>query len=77
MRFGKALAVATVVALLAAGCGGGGDEDAAAGKITLTVKTFGQFGYDDLIKSYEASHPGIQVKQENIAKLADYTPKLQ
>ncbi|GAA1584490.1 ABC transporter substrate-binding protein [Kribbella sancticallisti] len=78
MRLWKALAVgtATAVVLLAAGCGSG-EEEAEAGKVTLTVKTFGQFGYDDLIKSYQASHPDIVVKQENIAKLADYTPKLQ
>lgn len=76
MRLGKALAAAMAIALLATGCGGA-DEDAAGGQVTLTVKTFGQFGYDELITSYEASHPGIKVKQENIAKLADYTPKLQ
>ncbi len=62
--------------LLATGCGGGEDE-AADGKVTLTVKTFGQFGYDELFKAYEASHPDIRVKEDNIAKLVDYTPKLQ
>lgn len=77
MRCGKALTVTTAVALLVAGCGGKSGDDAAAGTVTLTVKTFGQFGYDDLITQYESSHPGIKVKQENIAKLADYTPKLQ
>lgn len=81
MRVRRALAVTTAavlsVALLAAGCGGGDGEQAADGKVTLTIKTFGQFGYEDLIKTYESSHPGIQVKLENIAKLADYTPKLQ
>jgi cellobiose transport system substrate-binding protein len=78
MRWRKALAVGLGVTLLAAGCGGGdGDETAAGGTITLTVKTFGEFGYDELIKQYEASHTGIKVKQENIAQLGDYTPKLQ
>jgi cellobiose transport system substrate-binding protein len=77
MRYGKALTVATAVALLVAGCGGKSGDEAAGGTVTLTVKTFGQFGYDDLITQYESSHPGIKVKQENIAKLADYTPKLQ
>jgi cellobiose transport system substrate-binding protein len=78
MRCGKALTVAAAaVALLVAGCGGKSGDDAAAATVTLTVKTFGQFGYDDLITQYESAHPGIKVKQENIAKLADYTPKLQ
>ncbi|TDD49500.1 extracellular solute-binding protein [Kribbella antibiotica] len=72
-------AIGTAVALVAvAGCGGSGGDDAAAdGTITLTVKTFSQFGYEDLYKEYEASHPGIKIKADNIAKLADYTPKLQ
>ncbi|MFI5731108.1 extracellular solute-binding protein [Kribbella sp. NPDC051587] len=60
-----------------AGCGGSGSDEAADGTITLTVKTFSQFGYEDLYTQYEASHPGIKIKADNIAKLADYTPKLQ
>jgi cellobiose transport system substrate-binding protein len=73
----KAFTAAVVAAtLLLSGCGGG-DGEAADGTITLTVKTFGQFGYDGLVTRYEASHPGVKVKQDNIAKLADYTPKLQ
>jgi cellobiose transport system substrate-binding protein len=81
MRFGKALpSIGAVLAVgaLVAGCGGGKSADATGdGTITLTVKTFGQFGYDELITQYEEAHPGIKVKQDNIAKLADYTPKLQ
>src|SRR5882757_8860120 len=80
MRYGKALTSASALVLavgLVAGCGGSSKDEAADGTVTLTVKTFGQFGYDDLITQYEASHPGIKVKQDNIAKLADYTPKLQ
>jgi len=46
------------------------------GKINLVVDTFGEFGYDDLIKAYEASHPGIAVTQRKTAKLDDYKPKL-
>lgn len=74
-----AVAAAAAVALFAAAACGGSNEDASStdGTITLTVKTFGQFGYDELIKQYEASHQGIKIKQENIAQLDDYTPKLQ
>ncbi|MFF1820472.1 extracellular solute-binding protein [Kribbella sp. NPDC058245] len=71
-------ALGAAVALVAvAGCGGSGTDEAADGTITLTVKTFSQFGYEDLYTQYEASHPGIKIKADNIAKLADYTPKLQ
>ncbi|MFB6724635.1 extracellular solute-binding protein [Kribbella sp. NPDC056345] len=69
---------AVAVGLVAVtGCGGSGGDAAADGTITLTVKTFSEFGYEDLYRQYEASHPGIKIKADNIAKLADYTPKLQ
>jgi ABC-type glycerol-3-phosphate transport system substrate-binding protein len=58
------------------GCGGGGGS-AGSGDTTLIVKTFSQFGYAELYKEYEAAHPGIKIKEENIGKLGDYTPKLQ
>ncbi|MFC0624359.1 ABC transporter substrate-binding protein [Kribbella deserti] len=79
-RLSKALALSVGITLLAvtAACGGSdagsGETD---GKITLTVKTFSKFGYEDLYKQYEADHPGVVIKEDNIAKLADYTPKLQ
>jgi cellobiose transport system substrate-binding protein len=77
MSVQKTLAAAAAVALLAVtGCGSQ-EQAADDGTVTLTVKTFGQFGYDELYKTFEASHPGVRVKEENIAKLADYTPKLQ
>ncbi|PRY44682.1 extracellular solute-binding protein [Umezawaea tangerina] len=66
--------VATALAATAA-CGGG--TDSASGKTTLVVKTFSQFGYDGLYQEYEAAHPGITIKEENIGKLGDYLPKLQ
>jgi cellobiose transport system substrate-binding protein len=64
------------VLLAVTACSSAGDSSA-SGEITLVVKTFGQFGYETLYPQYEASHPGIKIKEENIAKLGDYTPKLQ
>lgn len=79
IRSKRALLAATLgLALLATGaCGGGDSGDAGSGKTTLIVKTFGQFGYDALYKEYEAAHPGVTIKEENVGKLGDYTPKLQ
>ncbi|GAB3928407.1 ABC transporter substrate-binding protein [Kribbella albertanoniae] len=77
-KWWAAVAVSVAGGLVAvAGCGGSAGGEAADGTITLTVKTFSQFGYEDLYKEYEASHPGIKIKADNIAKLGDYTPKLQ
>ena len=66
--------LAGAVALTTA-CGGSTGSDGSG--TTLVVKTFSQFGYDDLYKEFEASHPGVTIKEENIAKLGDYVPKLQ
>jgi cellobiose transport system substrate-binding protein len=55
------LVVLTVVAAgLAAGTASGGSRDT----ITLRVSLFGDFGYQDLYKKYEASHPNIEIKEE-------------
>ena len=51
-------AVASVSALALAGCAGNADgapEGSADEDVTLTVTTFGTFGYDDLYKEYELS----------------------
>jgi cellobiose transport system substrate-binding protein len=32
--------------------------------ITLTIDVFGDFGYHDLYQQYEASHPGITIKED-------------
>jgi cellobiose transport system substrate-binding protein len=53
-----AFAVTAVLLVLTGGCGPGTPE-----QITLTLATFGQFGYDDLIPGYEFTHPGLTINQ--------------
>jgi len=59
-----ALAATLVVAALAVV---GYAATTAAGKsnedVTLTVSLFGDFGYHDLYKKYEAAHPGVTIKE--------------
>jgi cellobiose transport system substrate-binding protein len=38
--------------------------------VTLTIDVFGDFGYHDLYKQYEASHPGVTIKEDT----EDYAP---
>ncbi|EED6225658.1 extracellular solute-binding protein, partial [Salmonella enterica subsp. enterica serovar Haifa] len=61
-------AVASVSALALAGCSGsgGGDEGSADEQITLTVTTFGTFGYEDLYDEYEEAHPNVKIEATNI-----------
>ncbi|GAA2104573.1 extracellular solute-binding protein [Actinomadura alba] len=88
MRVNKRRGLSTAVAAVLAGillsttaCGGddGGDDGGAAtsGPVELTVDTFGQFGYEDLYKQYEASHPNVKIKQRNVAQLDQYIPRMQ
>jgi cellobiose transport system substrate-binding protein len=61
-----AIALATFGAM--AGCGG--DDSAGTGNapsnepIELTISTFGEFGYEDLLKEYETSHSNITIKHD-------------
>ena len=47
----------------------------AASPTKLMVDTFGEFGYDELVKQYEQK-TGIKVELRKTAQLGDYRPKL-
>lgn len=75
-------ALITAGVLVAAACGGGGDEGDGGGggsdePITLTLDTFGNFGYEGLIEQYQSEHPNITIEPRNVERLDDYTPRLQ
>ncbi|WP_216208226.1 extracellular solute-binding protein [Amycolatopsis aidingensis] len=79
VRLRRTLLATALAGALAAtsACGGEAEDSAEPGKTTLVVKTFSQFGYEQLFAEYEASHPDISIEEENIGKLGDYLPKLQ
>nr|WP_255670013.1 extracellular solute-binding protein [Aeromicrobium wangtongii] len=66
---------ALAVGVLAAGCGGSGD-DSSDGKVTLRVNLFGKFGYKDLYKQFEAEHPGVKIVESAEGDLGKYNTKL-
>jgi len=76
----RTFAVAALAAITAIGgltaCTKKSDEPSTPGEIKLVVDTFGEFGYDDLVKQYESSHPGIKIELRKTAQLGDYRPKL-
>ncbi|MFD8498054.1 extracellular solute-binding protein [Amycolatopsis sp. NPDC059657] len=51
--------VAAAVCVLTGSCGSTTPQ-----QITLTIATFGQFGYEDLLAAYRFNHPGITIRQE-------------
>lgn len=64
----KALAALTTLSLtlIMSSCGGDGDG-AADGTITLTVSTFGEWGYDGLLEEYEELNPDINIEHNRFA----------
>lgn len=65
-RITTVVAALSVSALALTGCAanaGGGDADE---KVTLTVTTFGTFGYEDLYAQYEGENPNVTIEATNI-----------
>jgi cellobiose transport system substrate-binding protein len=69
-RVGVLAGVATATAIVLAGCSGSSDAGGAGGDggddITLTITTFGTFGYEDLYTEYEEANPGVTIEATNI-----------
>lgn len=74
-----AVAGATGVALLATACGGGSSDDTAegGGDVTLTISTFNEWGYDDLLTEYQDLHPEITIEHNKFAKSDDAKEQFQ
>jgi cellobiose transport system substrate-binding protein len=68
-----AVAAATTAAWVVAGSAAAAHRDA----ITLTVDVFGDFGYHDLYKQYEAAHPGVTIKEDSEDYAAHHTALAQ
>lgn len=60
-------AITTISALALVGCSSGADAGGDPNeKMTLTVTTFGTFGYDDLYAEYEKLNPNVTIEATNI-----------
>lgn len=75
-RIAAAAASALVVGAVAAGCGGSDDKGSGNEDVTLRVNLFGQFGYKDLYKKFEADHPGVKIVETAEGDLGKYNTKL-
>jgi len=75
MRKVAAVALAAITALGAAAACGSDKTPAGAKPDKLVVDTFGEFGYDELVKHYE-QQTGIKVELRKTAQLGEYRPKL-
>jgi len=75
LRQAVAVAVVAVTALGAAAACSKDQPTAGVKPDKLVVDTFGEFGYDELVKTYE-QQTGIKVELRKTAQLGDYRPKL-
>lgn len=71
IRRAAAGAVAITLTVLAAGCGSGksadGAKSGAGDDVTLTISTFSEWGYTDLLKEYQTLHPNIKIKSNRFS----------
>lgn len=71
--------MALTLTMTAAACGGGdGDSDDASadGKIKLTVATFNEFGYEELIEEYNAMQDEVVVEQKKAGTANEHQDNL-
>ncbi|QCC78605.1 extracellular solute-binding protein [Nocardioides daphniae] len=69
MRPVAAATTAALLALTVVGCSS--DDSADDGTVELTIATFNEFGYEELIKEWNADNPDIQVKQKKVGTWDD------
>lgn len=69
-RSAAALSTAALLALTLASCGSD-DDTQASGPVKITIGTFNEFGYEDLIKEWNADNPDIQVTQRKLGTWDD------
>lgn len=71
-RLATGALMALTLGLVTSGCGQGADDDASAdGPVDLTIATFNEFGYEDLITEWNAANPDIQVEQKKVGTWDD------
>jgi cellobiose transport system substrate-binding protein len=78
VRLASSALLALTLATTAAACGGGDDDGGttADGKIKLTVATFNEFGYEDLIDEYNAMQDEVVVEQKKAGTANEHQDNL-
>jgi cellobiose transport system substrate-binding protein len=73
-RRGRHLAVGTVAVVLAstlAACGGDDGGSGDGGPVTVSVATFNEFGYEELIEEWNSEHDDIKIEQVKVGTWDD------
>lgn len=76
-RLATSALLALTLASTVAACGGDSEEDTTAdGKIKLTVATFNEFGYEELIDEYNAMQDDVVVEQKKAGTANEHQDNL-
>ena len=76
-KFSVLSAAAACLALSLSACGssapekGGVNDATGSGPVTLTVGTFNEFGYEDLIDEWNSTHDDIKIEQVKVGTWDD------
>ena len=77
VRLATSALLALTLASTAAACGGDSEDGTTAdGKIKLTVATFNEFGYEELIKEYNAMQDDVVVEQKKAGTANEHQDNL-
>jgi cellobiose transport system substrate-binding protein len=77
VRLATSALVALTLATTATACGGSGDDGTTAdGKIKLTIATFNEFGYEELIDEYNAMQDDVVVEQKKAGTANEHQDNL-
>jgi len=62
--------------LVVTACGSGDEGSTVAADVELTIATFNEFGYEDLIKQYQDQHPHVRITHRKAAKADEHHQNL-
>ncbi len=75
-RIAAFLGLVMVATPALAACGDDDEGGASGEDVTLRVNVFGNFGYEDLYKEFEADHPGVTIVESAEGDLGAYNTQL-
>ncbi len=75
LGWARILGAMLLAGVLATACSSADESSSGGAEIKLTVGLFGDFGYQDLYKQYQATHPNLEIAQR-VAAFADHHQKL-
>ena len=68
----RALGCVVLLVVAAGACGAGEESKGAVADVELSIATFNEFGYEDLLKQYQDTHPHVRITHRKTGKADDH-----